>query len=226
MARKRQSRGSCMYCGKEMSKGGISRHLKSCGARKDAMADAAGGKEQALYHLQVQDAEIGAYWLHLEMNGNATLQQLDKYLRAIWLECCGHLSTFFIGGAWSGMEVAMNRQIDRVFDMTDVLDHIYDFGASSETKIKYVGKRKGMPLTKHPIALLARNAIPHAPCQECGQPAAWLCMECIYEHERSGFLCDAHGKEHPHDDYGGVMVYVNSPRVGMCGYDGRAEPPY
>ncbi|MCB9157035.1 MAG: hypothetical protein H6645_07955 [Caldilineaceae bacterium] len=226
MARKRQSQGSCMYCGKEMSKGGISRHLKSCSARQDAMADAAGDKEQALYHLQVQDAERGDYWLHLEMSGNATLQQLDKYLRAIWLECCGHLSTFFIGGAWSGMEVAMNRQIDRVFDMTDVLDHIYDFGASSETKIKYVGKRKGVPLTKHPIALMARNVIPAAPCQECGQPAAWLCTECIYEHDMSGFLCDEHGQAHPHDDYGGVMVYVNSPRVGMCGYAGPAEPPY
>ncbi|MCB0082298.1 MAG: hypothetical protein KDE47_15255 [Caldilineaceae bacterium] len=226
MARKRQSQGSCMYCGKEMSKGGISRHLKSCSARQDAMADAAGDKEQALYHLQVQDAERGDYWLHLEMSGNATLQQLDKYLRAIWLECCGHLSTFFIGGAWSGMEVAMNRQIDRVFDMTDVLDHIYDFGTSSETKIKYVGKRKGVPLTKHPIALMARNVIPAAPCQECGQPAAWLCTECIYEHDMSGFLCDEHGQAHPHDDYGGVMVYVNSPRVGMCGYAGPAEPPY
>ncbi|MCB9150354.1 MAG: hypothetical protein H6641_16490 [Caldilineaceae bacterium] len=226
MARKRQSQGSCMYCGKEMSKGGISRHLKSCSARQDAMADAAGDKEQALYHLQVQDAERGDYWLHLEMSGNATLQQLDKYLRAIWLECCGHLSTFFIGGAWSGMEVAMNRQIDRVFDMTDVLDHIYDFGASSETKIKYVGKRKGVPLTKHPIALMARNVIPAAPCQECGQPAAWLCTQCIYEHDMSGFLCDEHGQAHPHDDYGGVMVYVNSPRVGMCGYAGPAEPPY
>ncbi|MEZ4712809.1 MAG: hypothetical protein R3A44_36815 [Caldilineaceae bacterium] len=225
MARK-QSRGICNYCGKEMSKGGISRHLKSCSARKEAIAEATNGKEQAIYHLQVQDAEGGDYWLHLEMNGASSLQQLDNYLRAIWLECCGHLSQFSIGGAWSGMEVAMSRKIDRVFDMSDELTHVYDFGTSSETKIKCVGVRKGAPLTKHPIALMARNTIPAAPCQECDKPAAWVCMECIYEHELPGLLCEEHAEDHPHDDYGGVMAFVNSPRVGMCGYDGPAEPPY
>ena len=34
----------------------------------------------------------------LEMRGSATLAKLDDYLRAIWLECCGYLSGFTIGG--------------------------------------------------------------------------------------------------------------------------------
>jgi len=37
------------------------------------------------------------------MRGSATLAKLDDYLRAIWLECCGHLSKFTIGG-WGGGE--------------------------------------------------------------------------------------------------------------------------
>jgi len=37
------------------------------------------------------------------MRGSATLTKLDDYLRAIWLECCGHLSKFTIGG-WGGGE--------------------------------------------------------------------------------------------------------------------------
>ena len=49
------------------------------------------GRNQTLYHLQVQDAWDGNYWLHLEMRGSATLEDLDFYLREIWLECCGHL---------------------------------------------------------------------------------------------------------------------------------------
>lgn len=224
--RKQQSKGTCTYCGKEMAKGGISRHLKSCSVRQEAIANAAGKEEQPLYHLQVQDAYGGDYWLHLEVNGSATLKKLDDYLRAIWLECCGHMSQFSIGSAWSGMEVGMSRKIDRVFDMTDELIHVYDFGTSSETKVKCVGNRKGIPLTKHPIALMARNTMPQAPCQECGKPAAWLCMECIYEHDQPGLLCEEHAQDHPHDDYGGVMAFVNSPRVGMCGYEGPAEPPY
>ena len=33
--------------------------------------------------LQVLDAYGGDFWLHLEMKGNATLEDLDDYLRAI-----------------------------------------------------------------------------------------------------------------------------------------------
>jgi hypothetical protein len=107
-----------------------------------------------------------------------------------------------------------------------VLRHLYDFGTTSETDIKVVDFREGKATTQHPIALLARNQMPEAVCQECGQPAAWLCMECIYEQSKPGFLCADHVEDHPHDNYGEPLPLVNSPRLGMCGYDGPAEPPY
>ena len=36
------------------------------------------------------------YWLHIEIPAKATLEDLDHFLRAVWLECCGHLSSFDI----------------------------------------------------------------------------------------------------------------------------------
>jgi hypothetical protein len=51
-------------------------------------------------------------------------------------------------------------------------------------------------------------------------------MECQYEDEVWGTLCAEHAEVHPHDGYGEPMLLVNSPRVGMCGYTGPAEPPY
>ncbi len=183
------------------------------------------GKEQKLYHLQVQDAWEGIFWLHLEMNGSATLGDLDNYLRAIWLECCGHLSQFSIGG-WAGEEIPMDTRAERVFEEGMVLTHIYDFGTSSETLVRVVAVREGRSLTHHPIVLIARNNQPEVPCVECGQPASWLCMECLYELDEPGTLCDKHAQNHPHEDYGDPIPLVNSPRVGMCGYDGPAEPPY
>jgi endogenous inhibitor of DNA gyrase (YacG/DUF329 family) len=228
MAHRKQTRGKCIYCGKEMAKGGISRHLPACAERQKAIAAAnsKSGKEQAIYHLRVEDAWGGEYWLNLEMNGTAQLKALDNYLRAIWLECCGHLSQFEIGGAWSGNEVAMSRRADQVFPRAAELIHLYDFGTTSQTKVKVVEVRQGKPTTKHPIALMARNEPPEATCMECDKPAKWLCMECIYEHNEPGALCDEHAETHPHHNYGEPMEIVNSPRVGMCGYDGPAEPPY
>lgn len=99
-------------------------------------------------------------------------------------------------------------------------------GTSSETLIKAVGEREGNPLSPHPIFLMARNDEPEAHCIECGQPASWLCIECLYETEGPGTLCDEHAENHPHHNYGEPMPLLNSPRTGMCGYEGPAEPPY
>lgn len=205
----------------------MTRHLAACPKRKEviAAADQKRGRVENLYHLYVHDAWRGDFWLHLEMRGSAALDDLDDYLRAIWLECCGHLSRFSLRG-WGSPDISMSRRADRIFKPGLSLRHQYDFGTTSETVIKVVSVRRGKPTTKHPIALMARNDPPQFECIECGQPATHLCMECVIEDDRPGWLCAEHVKTHPHDDYGAPMPIVNSPRLGMCGYEGPAEPPY
>ncbi|PIE81443.1 MAG: hypothetical protein CSA11_03645 [Chloroflexi bacterium] len=228
MPRKKQSRGTCTFCGKEMTRGGLSKHLRSCPQRQEAIAATDGGKigqTQAIYHLLVQDAYSSDFWLHLEANGQAKLTDIDNYLRAIWLECCGHMSQFSIGG-WSGREIDMDHNVEAVFMVGTQLTHIYDFGTSSETLLKCVAVRQGKPLTTHPIYLMARNNMPEAICAECDAKAGWYCMDCLIEQNEWLNLCAAHLDKHNHNQYGGPMPLINSPRLGMCGYDGPAEPPY
>ncbi|EDN70329.1 conserved hypothetical protein [Beggiatoa sp. PS] len=230
MPRKKQSRGDCVFCGREMTKSGLTKHLKTCPQRQKAIESAeinkkSGGERQPLCHLQVRDAYEGDFWLHLEVNGRASLGDLDQYLRAIWLECCGHLSQFSVGG-WGGDELSMDLKIERVLTPGVELTHIYDFGTSSETLITATDVREGISLTRHPIYLMARNKIPETVCAECDKPSGWLCMECLIEEEEWTTLCEKHAKTHPHDNYGEPIELVNSPRLGMCGYDGPAEPPY
>src|SRR6266542_1177987 len=50
-----------------------------------------------LYHLVVSGRYAPMYWLHLEAPSNASLEDLDFFLRRTWLECCGHLSAFRLG---------------------------------------------------------------------------------------------------------------------------------
>ncbi len=159
------------------------------------------------------------------MRGSKTLQDLDTYLRAIWLECCGHMSQFSLGGGFA-REVGKRRKLSDIFKDEGELTHIYDFGTSSETIVKCVEMREGKPLTSKPIVLMARNNPPEYACVECGKPATHLCMECLIEEQTEGTLCDEHTKSHPHDNYGDPLPLVNSPRLGMCGYDGPADPPY
>ncbi len=227
MPRGSESRGTCALCDETITKRSVPKHLQKCPRWLESLqaAESSDRPVEALWHLRVQDAYDYTFWLDLEMSGSATLEKLDRYLRAIWLECCGHLSKFTIGG-WGGRDVGKSRKADAVFEPGLVLRHLYDFGTTSETDIKVLGVRQGKAITRHPITLLARNVMPEAFCQECDQPAAWLCIECMYEDDSPGWLCDEHGEEHPHEDYGGLFPLVNSPRLGMCGYTGPAEPPY
>jgi hypothetical protein len=205
----------------------MTKHLSACPKRQAVIAQAERRKahREKLYHLHAQDAWGGDFWLELEIRGTATLKGLDHYLRAIWLECCGHMSRFSIGG-WKGAEIAKSKRVEEVFRRGITLTHIYDFGTSSETLIRYVKAREGKPTTPHPIALMARNVQPQAICIECKRPAVWLCMECVIEDEIWGFLCQEHVESHPHEGYGEPIRIVNSPRLGMCGYERPADPPY
>ena len=227
MPRKKQSNGKCTYCEREFAKGGMIKHMSTCPKRHEAIAasDNQPDKKEMLHHLRVQDAWRVDFWLDVEMRGTATLQDLDHYLRAIWLECCGHLSQFSTGGREGG-EIAKRRRADQVFEPGVELTHIYDFGTSSETLVRSVAVREGRPTTSRPIALMARNNLPEASCIECGRPASRLCIECLNEEDERGTLCEQHAEAHPHDEYGDPLPLVNSPRLGMCGYDGPAEPPY
>jgi hypothetical protein len=225
MPRKPENRGTCAFCGETLLRRGISKHLEKCANYQQALSKRNQATEN-IWRVRVQDAYDSDYWLELDMRGTASLTQLDSYLRAIWLECCGHLSEFNIGG-WGGMKVGKTRKADQVFHSGLVLNHIYDFGTSSETTIRVMQEaRSAVPLSKHPITLLARNLPLQFNCQECGQPAAWMCMECQVEYDEPGLLCEKHVKKHPHEDYGEPIEIVNSPRMGMCGYSGPAEPPY
>jgi hypothetical protein len=227
MPRKPESRGTCAYCGEDILKRSVTKHLDKCSKRLESLQTAASSSrpEELIWHLRVQDTFVKDFWLDLEMAGSATLEKLDKYLRAIWLNCCGHLSQFTIGG-WRDAIVGKARKVDSVYEPGIVLRHLYDFGTTSETDIIFAGYRKGKMTSKHPLALLARNKMPLAVCQECGQPAKWLCVECQAEENIPGLLCAEHAREHPHENYGGPMPLFNSPRTGKCGYEGPAEPPY
>lgn len=224
MARKRQTQGHCTYCGRKMTRTGMLRHLQTCPRRKAEIvaSQRKRGQDQTLLHLLVQDGWEGDFWLHLEAAGSARLRDLDEYLRAIWLECCGHMSSFFVGEPW-GEEHSFRAVVEKVFSPGDRLTHIYDFGTSTLTRLKVIEHRLGKPIGHHSIALMARNEMPEMACANCENTASWVCAE---QEDGGDVLCVDHARQGEHDEDGCLLPIVNSPRAGVCGYVGPAEPPY
>ena len=202
----------------------MTRHLSACKQRQAVLqAPAAHGKgrQTKLFHLVAEG--YGPYWLHLEVRADATLATLDAFLRNIWLECCGHMSQFCIDGedyvSSAARELgarAMNVTLEKVFYPGMTCTYEYDFGTTTELRLRVVAERIG-ERQKEAVQVLARNNAPVLPCDACGKEATHVCTQCIYDDQ--GWLCDACMSEH---ECGEEMLLpvVNSPRVGMCGYEG------
>ncbi|HID43012.1 MAG TPA: hypothetical protein EYP30_04425 [Archaeoglobaceae archaeon] len=203
-------KGKCFLCNKTFSKSGMTKHLK-----KHLKNDG----DARLYHLMVDGLYRPEYWLHIEIKADAKLKDLDKFLRNVWLECCGHLSAFEIDGVeYHSMpegEKGMNYRLGRVLSVGMEFYHIYDFGTSTELRLKVAGERMGR--TEKKVRILARNNPPDIRC-ECGEKAKWICTECFVEMENC-YFCEECAKEH---ECGEEMLLpvVNSPRCGVCGYEG------
>jgi hypothetical protein len=162
--------------------------------------------------------------MHIEIPENATLKDLDGFLRQIWLECCGHLSSFeiegktFISEKMDQGDRSMRVALGKVVAPGMKFEHIYDFGTSTELSLKVVSAREGLAQDRA-VRILARNDPPDIRCQICGKPATAVCSQCIYE--GTGWVCDECAKRHEcGEDM--LLPVVNSPRVGMCGYTGDA----
>jgi hypothetical protein len=205
----------------------MSRHLQACPARKAAIVaeESVPALKTRLFHLAVQGTYASDYWLHLEMPGNATLSDLDQFLRDIWLECCGHLSMFQIQGqnfmvqvldTWWGMEDRdMNVELSVVLAPGLKFSYEYDFGSSTDLTLRVVSEREGLPKEDDPVEILARNKPPDYRCERCGKPADYIDV-----FEDYTLLCEACDET---EGYGeGLMPVVNSPRMGVCGYTGDA----
>ena len=94
------SKGTCVFCDRELSKPVMTNHLKSC-KQRIAITETASYKKlnkTKLFHLVVEGRYLPMYWMHLEVPAKVTLADLDSFLRDTWLECCYHLSAFRIDG--------------------------------------------------------------------------------------------------------------------------------
>ena len=224
------TKGTCTFCHGEYSKSVMTRHLETCEQRAITEAKA-GSKQKARpttkLHVVVEGRDLPIYWMHLEVPASMTLSTLDQFLRNTWLECCGHLSAFEIAGErysvdagmyndWDMGEKSMRVRLDKVLSPGQTCTYEYDFGTTTELKLKVISERQAV--TKgNTIQMLARNVPPLILCEECGKPATEVCSQCIFD--GTGWLCDDCAVEH---ECGEEMLLpvVNSPRVGMCAYTG------
>ena len=221
------SYGTCALCEKRTTKAGMSRHLESCPAEHEPSR----GKAARLFRLRIEDAYSPIFWMDVEMRADSTLEELDGFLRGEWLECCGHLSAFYVDGtaymvSTPGMfgslgdpdERTMDVELGEILSKGTRFQHTYDFGTSTELKLRVVDERQGRTGGES-VRLLSQNEAPVWECEVCGEDASWICTFCMYE-RGNPFYCELHSEDHDCDEPEMLLPVVNSPRMGTCGYEG------
>lgn len=205
------NKGKCELCGHVATKAQMSSHLVSCPPGHDHQ-----GLPAAFVQLYFQAAGDRRYWLYIESSTDATLQQVDGLLRRVWLECCGHMSTFRVGST----EPSMRSRVGALFVSKGLrLEHDYDFGDTTTLKGQVLGRREGFT-RRSVVRLLARNTPLAWTCSDCAAAATVICPLCV--HEGDCLFCDAHARTHPCAEEEVFLPVVNSPRMGVCGYTGAA----
>ncbi|MEP7199627.1 MAG: hypothetical protein ABI874_07410, partial [Chloroflexota bacterium] len=182
--RRQSTNGTCNFCGQTFGRIAMRRHVLSCPERQMMLdAEARKHKPQAgkLFQLLVEGDHATMYWLQLDVRGDARLKDLDRFLRDIWLECCGHLSAFEIGPQRYSIspmgeygERNLNATLGTLLRPKVKFRHEYDFGTTTELVLTVISERDG-DIGQRPLQLLARNEPPLIPCGVCGKPATITC---------------------------------------------------
>lgn len=205
-----------MFCDQLYSGGGLSRHLAS---HLNQLPRFKGVKA---FHLKIT-APYHPHFLHVLIDGRFYLEDLDGFLRDIWLDCCGHLSKFF--ESFWGNEVAMDLPINRAFKVGSKLNYAYDFGSTTELLVKCIHTYPVIAPDSDGFLLLSRNEPIEQPCDHCQQQTATYVCSVHVPGEEEMYFCDAcseiHEEECPDAEYS-LLPMVNSPRSGVCAYDGGA----
>jgi len=221
------SKGTCNLCGGTFSKSAMTKHLKSCKQKEVISKTPSSGRsprKTKTFHLVVEGRYLPDYWMHLELSANAKLEALDRFLREIWLECCGHMSAFTIQDRMYSVapmaefnDKSMNVKLGQVLSPGMRFYHDYDFGTTTYLALKVVSQQESQ-IKGGSIQVLARNELPPIPCMSCGEMATQVCTECRWS-GKGGWLCDECAADHECDE-DMLLPVLNSPRVGMCGYTG------
>lgn len=220
-----KSEGKCLFCGEKFVKAGINRHLQK--HLKERSVHAKPGKS-----FLVKVEPNPSYWpkppyfLSLWIDGETPLGEVDDFLRLIWLECCGHMSSFTdpskrrqaSGGMWGYFEAEELLEKGKMAEYEKLMEQIKGEiplsraakkALSKGVKLEYeydYGSTTALQLTvvdEYPLAadqrmvLLSRNEPLGFTCVTCGHfPAVSICTVCDDEYEAGALFCGKCAKKH------------------------------
>lgn len=154
-----KTQGKCLNCGEVCKPTKASTHLLKCALLSPTSSQPT---EKGFLVRVFGAGQPNLYWMYIAIPKDVSLGQLDRFLRDIWLECCGHLSEFTIGNrrymshTESGRpSQSMKNKMDQILSPGMTLEYVYDMGSSTELELEVIDKLSSC--SQKEISLLMRN---------------------------------------------------------------------
>ena len=156
--------GTCNICGETVQGNRIRRHLLRCIETQTGLKSSQDPRRKDRRRTALKTAHISIrsrehpHWLELGIRCDATLHELDRFRRALWLECCGHLSHFKIHGVIYSVMVPMpgerrrfdpmdeeeaawqhlGKSVNAAIPPLSKFEHEFDYGTPTELELEHV----------------------------------------------------------------------------------------
>lgn len=207
---------NCYYCDKELNSRNIKSHVKRCKVMHDnieAKKKVNNKTREQFIISMVPKYGSKDYCIYISIDKSLTLQDLDSFIRDVWVECCGHLSLFKIDDR--EFERTKNIRLSDILNVGIKFEYEYDFGSTTELKLEVVDSLT-VSQDFSRIEIIARSKEVVHKCEQCGADTRlydglneeWVCESCAEDLDK---------------EYIEEIDYCNSPRDGVCGYCGSKE---
>ncbi|WP_160690430.1 SEC-C metal-binding domain-containing protein [Clostridium sp. C2-6-12] len=155
--------GKCYYCGKELTERTIKRHMKNCLEMKkfieDEIQNTKDVRDQFLISIK-DKKDFSKYCVYLSIDAGLSLDQLDKFIRDIWVECCEHSRAFYINkkeySSNSDRQYEMDIHLKDILSVNQKFEYKYDFDLTTSLVLEVVDMIKVSQDFNH-IEIIARN---------------------------------------------------------------------
>ena len=150
--------GVCNVCHATLFGNGARSHIARCVEERYGIRGiraALKGRRRTV-HISVGSPER-PHWMELGVRADTTLHELDRFLRSVWLECCGHLSHFDIEGVVYSVMVPrpgddfaflpmdehekqwrhMGRTVATAILPATWFEHQYDYGTTTDLDLRH-----------------------------------------------------------------------------------------
>ena len=192
--------GTCFNCNEKINKENILNHLKQCISTEN----------NECFIIAESENYFDDYWIVLVCTSNITLNCIDFFLRTTWVECCGHMSSF---------NEKKNKNLYELHKNKKSILYEYDMGTTTTISLKI--KANKLQLNNKSdliIKLVAQNDKPKLKCDKCDKKLATIVL---YDNKYCK-TCLKYVDEYKQDEIDSLILpLVNSPRTGLCGYDGN-----